>query len=66
MTSFTDHYLTAKRTTDCSVYDKALRDMLASATNPSEHNAAINLSINGKTPAVIQAIDLALGINKEK
>ena len=54
---FEEHWAIARQTKDCGVYDRAVNGMIQSATNKDQHNAAINLSLNGKTPTVIETLD---------
>jgi hypothetical protein len=63
--TFEENWQIAKTTGDSSKYDGAVRDMLDTASNQTQYNAAIDLSINGRVPRVIDTLDKITGQNKE-
>ena len=63
--TFEDHWQIARSTQDCSKYDQAVRDMLDTASTRDQYNATMNLSINGRQPEVIKALDKITGQKKE-
>lgn len=62
---FEDHWHIARKTMEAGAYSRAVDGMIAMASNQAEHNAAINLAINGKSPGLIAAIDKITGEKQE-